>query len=362
MSDLEKLLQEVKRSKNAALVLGAGISIPMGIPGGYRLPLEFAETHTSLMAALGLEKALQKARSIGDWRAQAEFVEQLVETFCVELNLQRALSHWLSLYPHFAGPISDDYPFDKAFSDEHAIFVLAWLQDLFSHMITTNWDLLLEWHVAALHDQVYSGELFQSLQVKLKHGETCYLDPQQLFVLEPLDDDDFAWNSRWDIISNADDLDDVQPWSRIIWKIHGSPFLVACPKCGAWGRWKLSEDLEIGHPCPEHGDTALRPEIVFWGGGIDTAHPLVWHEVSRRLSTSDLIVVCGLSGSGSDVYIRDVIEGHDNAWVVSPNAGAWNSEQVNYLTANASDLAMALLPLLLSPPALLDIDARLTSP
>lgn len=167
-------------------------------------------------------------------------------------------------------------------------------------------------------------------------GETCYLDPQQLFVLEPLDEDDLAWNSRWDIISNADDLDDVQPWSCIIWKIHGSPFLVACPKCGAWGRWKLSEDLEIGNPCPEDGDTALRPEIIFWGAGIDTSQPLGRREVSRRLCTSDLIVVCGLSGSGSDAYIRDVIEGHDNAWVVGPNAGEWNIEQVNYLTVNGS--------------------------
>ena len=131
-------------------------------------------------------------------------------------------------------------------------------------------------------------------------------------------------------------------WSRPLWKIHGSPFVLACPRCGGHTRWKTSTPLEIGQPCPAHPDQRLVPEITFWGQSIDVAYPRVWKTVKARLQRCDMIVGCGFSGSGSDIYIRRVIESTPNAWVVNPGPGAWDTTRIRFVEGYASDLAAGL--------------------
>lgn len=166
---------------------------------------------------------------------------------------------------------------------------------------------------------------------------------EEAIFLEYLQNDDYFWRPRWDIVSSEFDLLNLERWTRPIWKIHGSPFFLACPRCGGFSRWKRTPQLQVNDPCSEHPDQKLVPEITFWGQGVDEAHPQVWRRVAGRLKRSDLVIASGFSGSGRDAYIREVIENHPNAWVVNPGLGAWNATRVNFIPATASELANLLL-------------------
>jgi len=86
----------------------------------------------------------------------------------------------------------------------------------------------------------------------------------------------------------------------------------------------------------------LVPELTFWGQSIDVAYPQVWKTVTNRLQRCDMIIASGFSGSGSDIYIRQVIEKNANAWIVNPSVGSWDTMNVHYIEAYASDLATGL--------------------
>ncbi len=331
--NLSELLIDLQSARNAALVVGAGVSAGLGIPLGYEMPIKFGQTHQALLNNLGLRKVWETAAATTQWPQQHSFVSALVEKFDKSIELQETLLSWLMGYPAMQG---------KA-SDLHAILALSWLSQVFHHLITTNWDFLLETQLDMVYEQAYTGDPFQPVEVQLLTGQSILLKAEHLFFQEHLDGDDYAWNPRWDVVANQRDLIAIQRWTRPLWKIHGSPFFLACPQCSGINRWKRQEDLHVGDPCPEHAHEHLTAEISFWGQGIDTAYPAVWNRLKARLRRCDLIVVSGLSGTGSDAYIRLAIEKHPNAWLVNPTEGAWNVHQMHFVEAGVQELTAALL-------------------
>src|SRR5437868_6745931 len=123
---LEALSEEV-RQKRGTLLVGAGASMDFGIPGGYRLAIQFAEANRHILSP-ALADALDRA--LND--RGKEFAQKLVDAFRVDFALQETMTSWIERYPKMNGGQSDD----------HTIFTAGWLRRLFSHLVTTNWDFL----------------------------------------------------------------------------------------------------------------------------------------------------------------------------------------------------------------------------
>jgi NAD-dependent SIR2 family protein deacetylase len=332
------LIDEIERSSSSALVLGAGISIPSGIPAGYRLPIEFGRNHQSLMQSHGLKTAWMTAEGSKDWHAHKAFVDQLVSDLPSSPSLLQTLVDWLNDYPVMAGGTSDD----------HAILVLAWMKGIFKHMVTTNWDFLLESQVDQLFDNAYNADdPLAPVPFSLSDGRTCDVPADHLFHLMPLDGDESSLAPRWDIVADVESLNELGWWSRPTWKIHGSPFLLYCSQCGGMSRWKHVKGMKIGDECPKHPGVILTPEITFWENGVDRERPKVWRALQERLRRCKLIVAVGFSGA--DTYIREELERHANLWVVDPSDGDWTPSKVNHIRKDVTEFAEALYPLLDSP-------------
>lgn len=332
---LSNLADNLKKSKNAVLVVGAGISYTTGIPLGYRIPMEYGEAHQDLLKEHSILSIWQKANEEkGKTREtfQEQFVVEFIDVYLNSTELQQTFLDWLSELEAMSG----------VKSDIHAAFVIAWLNRVFKHLITTNWDFLLEYQIEAIYEEAYFDP-FASITYTYGNGKTSKLPSDRLFFLEQLDAEDYFWHPRWDIVAQESDLENLNRWSRPVWKIHGSPFFLACPACGGFSRWKHTNKLTVGDPCPTHAEHLLQPELTFWGYGIDNQSPAVWKRLKGRLKRSDMIVVCGFSGAGSDAYLRTKIEEHPNTWVVNPDAGEWDRSSVNYIKGTASDLANMLI-------------------
>lgn len=336
---MKNVREVLKKSRNAALVLGAGISYDAGIPLGYQLPMQFSKAHQSLLKKLGILDVWQNA--VDDDNLQKQFVEEkLASSFSFSPELQQAFLDWLISYQPSTGNHTGKHVFVGKSSDIHATFVIAWLMRIFKHLVTTNWDFLLEWHLHTLYDASFGDE---PLSYTFDNGLTSVIKASNLFFLDPLEGDDYFWSPRWDIVSHSSDLLNLKRWTRPLWKLHGSPFFLACPQCGGFSRWNNSIEvgIKVNDPCRKHPDEKLIPEIILWGQGIDKPHPQVWNRLKGRLERADLIVVSGFSGS--DEYIRNVIESHHNAWVINPDRGDWDVRQVNYVEGTASELSDLLM-------------------
>lgn len=344
-----QFLEQLNESKNAALVVGAGISHDVNVPLGYRLPMEFGQEHPDLLKTTGIFNAWQTAyydTSKDKWQHEDQFVKQLTCKFGNSIELQQTLLDWMTTYEK---GVMQEVPKDKHDKDIestiHAVLAFAWLKRIFKHLVTTNWDFLLEYYVDKIYWESYAAP-FEPVHYTFKSGATCTIDYNHLFFQESLGGDDYFTSPRWDIVANISDLPNLKRWTRPLWKIHGSPFFLACPKCGGFSRWKHERTLKVNDPCPEHPDQLLKPEIIFWGQGIDKAYPQVWRRVKDRLKRSDMIVASGFSGSGSDKYIRQIIEQHPNAWVINPDHGAWDLSKVNFIGAKADELTAQIQKLL----------------
>ena len=338
--NLEALLDALERSENAALILGAGISYPLHIPLGYALPMKFGEAHLALLEEVGLDDIWRKAastparRSKQKLRREKEFVDAFALVFERAPRLQETMLAWLQNYPAMQGVSQDPN------CDPHAVFVLAWLRRVFRHLVTTNWDFVLEQQLDSIYEEAYTGSPFEPVEWSLSDGRGCKVEADSLFFKEPLDEDEFFWNPRWDVVANESDVAELRRWRRPLWKIHGSPFFLACPQCRGINRWKRTHDLHIGDVCPHHASERLAPEIIFWGYGVDRAYPLVWHALHTRLQRCDMVVVAGLSGG--DTYIKDALQRQSNVWIVAPSKGEWDLRRVRFVSAYASDLSDGL--------------------
>lgn len=320
---LNDLVHALEGGRNPMLVLGAGISVANGIPPGYALPAQFVREEPGFFAPALVDAAT----------SNGPFIEDFVRAFVSNPALQEKFLDWLSGFPSMAGQESM----------HHEVFAVSWLNRIFKHVVTTNWDFLFEWQVDQIYDQAYSGDPFEPVVVPVQ-GVDLRIDADRLFFAEQLDGDDVAWNPRWRIVVNNRDLPDTERWSRPLWKIHGSPFFLACPKCQGVNRWHRESPVRLGDPCPDHPECVLVPDILLWQQGIDRADGKAWHALKSRIVRADLIVVAG--HSGGDTYLRRAIEDQGNVWVVDPRAGCWDLSRIRHVEATAVELATSLLPLL----------------
>ncbi|MBN2503429.1 MAG: hypothetical protein JXB38_21815 [Anaerolineales bacterium] len=341
---LEELIPQLEFAQNAALLLGAGISYDWGIPIGYRLPMNFGKHNPKLLHKHHLYDLWETANTRA---AEERYTKALVNAFRSSEVLQSALLQWMNKQPAMLGynpEIKSKQP------DDHLIFDIAWLKGIFNHLITTNWDFILESYLYYIYWEAYANP-FMPTHLQLNNGVEIEIDYALLFFNDLLNEteteDELMSTPRWDIIARDVDLPRQKAELHPLWKIHGSPFFLACPLCSGVNRWKLEIDkLDIGDPCPSHPDHTLGPEIVFWDEQIDHAPRQVWEALQAELSKTDIVVVCGFSGSGGDEYIRSVLESHPNTWLVNPDIGAWNPKSINYIKGTGTDLAKALSPLL----------------
>src|SRR5665213_3165656 len=87
-SSIDELLNKMS-GRSVALLLGAGISIPVGIPTGYNLPIQFAYSRPDLMAKHDLVDALDACARVGNASTlQSAFTGLLTTAFEQDEELQ----------------------------------------------------------------------------------------------------------------------------------------------------------------------------------------------------------------------------------------------------------------------------------
>ncbi len=90
------------------------------------------------------------------------------------------------------------------------------------------------------------------------------------------------------ITQNIDDLHERAGSENVI-HMHGEVMSALCTACGARNRW--TGDMSSESACPGCGETALRPDIVWFGEAI--YHP---ERIAQAMENCDLFVVIGTSG------------------------------------------------------------------
>lgn len=91
------------------------------------------------------------------------------------------------------------------------------------------------------------------------------------------------------VTQNVDDLHE-RAGSRNLVHMHGELRRALCTACGARPVW--DDDLVDSPPCPECGEPALRPDVV-WFGEMPYDLPLIEHAVA----SADVFVSIGTSGN-----------------------------------------------------------------
>ncbi|AXB75690.1 NAD-dependent deacylase [Novosphingobium sp. P6W] len=91
------------------------------------------------------------------------------------------------------------------------------------------------------------------------------------------------------VTQNVDDLHERAGARRVL-HMHGEHLSVWCTACDARSRW--TETLIERPPCPECGEPALRPDIVWFG-----EMPYRMDDIFAALEDADLFVSIGTSGA-----------------------------------------------------------------
>lgn len=91
------------------------------------------------------------------------------------------------------------------------------------------------------------------------------------------------------ITQNVDDLHE-RAGSKNVLHMHGSLANAICAKCGEV--FPANEHMLVTDPCPECGETQVRPDIV-WFGEI----PYYMDEIDYQLRNCDIFVSIGTSGN-----------------------------------------------------------------
>jgi NAD-dependent deacetylase len=125
-----------------------------------------------------------------------------------------------------------------------------------------------------------------------------FYDERRLNILDAQPNPAHAAQARLDrewpgelliVTQNIDDLHERAGATRVL-HMHGEGLSAWCTACSARHRWEgtLSDDP----PCPACGQTALRPDIVWFG-----EMPYRMDEIFAALSRADLFVSIGTSGA-----------------------------------------------------------------
>ena len=198
---LAGLREAIKESKTAALLLGAGISVSLKIPAGYEIPIRFANTHPGITKEHNLKILLQKANTVKDYASEGAFIRGFVKSFKESQHFQRAFLDWLHAseqFPAMAG----------VKSDTHSAFVISWLKGIFSHLVTTNWDFLLEYQIDALYhsnSEIDGKPLdpFDAVPYSFKSGKKATVESEELYFLNL---QKTFLERRWNLMSHRPDL------------------------------------------------------------------------------------------------------------------------------------------------------------
>jgi NAD-dependent deacetylase len=101
---------------------------------------------------------------------------------------------------------------------------------------------------------------------------------------------DAEWAGEFLLVTqNVDDLHERAGSKRLV-HMHGELNSALCTHCGRRRRWE--DSLPPGTRCPNCGEAALRPDIVFFG-----EMPYHMEAIERALSRADLFVSIGTSGA-----------------------------------------------------------------
>ena len=101
---------------------------------------------------------------------------------------------------------------------------------------------------------------------------------------------DAAWEGELLIVTqNVDDLHERAGATRML-HMHGELRSALCGLCGIRGEW--AGPLPSGASCPDCGEDALRPDIVFFG-----EMPYQMDRIEQALGHADLFVSIGTSGA-----------------------------------------------------------------
>ena len=90
------------------------------------------------------------------------------------------------------------------------------------------------------------------------------------------------------VTQNIDDLHE-RSGSRKVWHMHGEILKALCARCGS--RWPAPPRMNADDPCPECGEPATRPDVV-WFGEI----PYFMEDIQAALDRCQLFVSVGTSG------------------------------------------------------------------
>ncbi|WP_339108998.1 NAD-dependent deacylase [Thioclava sp. GXIMD4216] len=101
-----------------------------------------------------------------------------------------------------------------------------------------------------------------------------------------------AADPRYEVLIVTQNVDDLHErgGSQNVIHMHGSLYGALCHACGA--RWPAPEVMQASTPCPECGQRATRPDIVWFG-----EMPYRMDEIWTALRAADLFVSIGTSGN-----------------------------------------------------------------
>ncbi|SDL80851.1 NAD-dependent deacylase [Aliiruegeria lutimaris] len=97
------------------------------------------------------------------------------------------------------------------------------------------------------------------------------------------------WPGRVDLVTqNIDDLHERAGHRNVI-HMHGELMEAKCAECGA--HWEAPKRMQASDPCPECGESATRPDVV-WFGEI----PYDMDLIESRIAECDIFASIGTSG------------------------------------------------------------------
>lgn len=234
----------------------------------------------------------------------------------------------------------------------HFVFSIMWLKGMVQNIVTTNWDLLLEYQIERIYDSAYNkkqpfGEigLVTSVYRRLPGWSRSIagqlrIDAGQLFFESRLDHNSLFWQPRYEVVYDDRDLSTTSKNSKALYKLHGSPFFLLCRECEPYERWRPFSREAYDKRCPKHPSRKLIPQITLPQEQIDKPHPGAWNRVKNILSNSKVVIVVGYSGR--DLYAKDLIEGLETVHVFNKSLGNWNERRICFHKSLTEDLVMEM--------------------